>query len=249
MAKRVRREPPARTGPNRNWSTLFRGADARGEGMDDANSHGDTETPHKRPVEGVAAEAVELGYKVIEDQIRQGQKIADEIAGRMSGAASESMSGVPPALLDRMMAFYTDLGSLWFEMIESVAANPAFADLTGGLAPKKPNGSANGSAYGAAVPLEIRSSKPVDVKVNMDIGKIAPGGAPMVVELRTIDPQTPPIQDIRFDEQNDEWSPILRIRVADDQPAGTYSGVVIDSSTNEPIGTLCLRVADDRQHE
>ena len=217
--------------------------------MDDPNSHGDTETPHKRPVEGVAAEAVELGYKVIEEQIRQGQKIADEIAGRMSGANSTSANGVPPALLDRMMAFYTDLGALWFEMIESVAANPAFADLAGGLGMAKANGKPRGNGSGAGLPLEIQSARPVDVKIDVDLGKLGPGGAPTVVELRSLDPQAAPISDIRFDERNDDWSPILRIRVPADQPAGTYSGVVIDSSTNEPIGTLCLRVSENQPRE
>ena len=212
--------------------------------MDDMNSGGNTETPNKRPVEGVAAEAVELGYKVIEEQIRQGQKIADQITGRMSGSDSGSPGDVPPALLDRMMTFYSDLGALWFEMIESVANNPSFSDLAGGLGAGRPNGKSNGHGGGAALPLEIQSQRPVDVKVNVDLGKLAPGGAPTVIELRTLDPQIDAIRDIRFDERNDDWSPILRIRVADSQPAGTYSGVVIDSSTNEPIGTLCLRVAD-----
>ncbi len=249
MAKRVRREPPERTEPNRNWSTLFRGADARDDAMDDMNSHGEAETPNKRPVEGVAAEAVVLGYKVIEEQIRQGRKIADQIAGRMSGGDSNKSGDVPPALLDRMMTFYTDLGALWFEMIESVAANIASTDLTGALGVTRPNGRPPANGTGSSLPLEIRSSRPVDVKINVDLGKLAPGGAPTVLELRTLDPHTEAIRDIRFDERNDDWSPILRIRVADDQPAGTYSGVVIDSSTNEPIGTLCLRVSTDLKRE
>jgi len=244
MTKRVRREPPTRTGPNRNWSTLFRGADAWSDQMRDSDSDMDTGRKQKRPIEGVAAEAVEKGYKVIEEQIRQGQQFAREFAERTS--ASGIGDAVSSDLVERLMSFYTDLGALWFEMVESIARNPAVADLLPGRRKQHTNGHANGNGH-SNVPIEINSSRPVDIKMSLDMGALAPGGAPIIVDLRAMDTRKPAITDIRFDEGNDEWSPVLRIRVPESQPADIYSGVIIDSSTNQPIGTMCVRVSEKNE--
>jgi hypothetical protein len=36
----------------------------------------------------------------------------------------------------------------------------------------------------------------------------------------------------------------MRIEVADDQPAGAYFGTLVDGVSQQPIGTLAVRVLD-----
>ena len=50
--------------------------------------------------------------------------------------------------------------------------------------------------------------------------------------------------DAKFTRSSDPLRLVLVIDVPDDQKPGTYTGVVVDSSTNEAGGTISVTVAD-----
>lgn len=213
--------------------------------MDGDPSKSKDDSRDRRSFESVASDAVAKGYKVIEEQIRQGQQFARDFADRSLDAGV--LSGDTSDLIERIMTFYTDLGALWFEMIESLARNPALRDLMPNRRNNGADGPTNGAGNGtghASIPVEIVSPVRTDVKMILDLQSLSAGGAPGVHELRSLDSAKPPIRNVVFDPGTDSWSPVLRVTIEQGQPADTYTGVIIDTATNEPLGTLCIRIAD-----
>jgi hypothetical protein len=193
----------------------------------------------------IVARAVEMGYEVIEEHIRQGKRVAE---GLTTGRSEQprGAQGDRKELIERLLHFYTDLGSLCFELMESIIRNPGVGDL---LRPQ-PNGSEpqpfsarpnNGSAaHAAAIPTEVTSVLPVRVTLSLD--ERSPAQCSLgVYELRALDPSKPPLKGISF-ERGADGGQTLHVRVPDDQPPGMYSGAVIDANSNEPRGTLSVLV-------
>ena len=222
-----------------------------------------------------------LGYQVIEEQILQGQKLAQRLgrkaaravgagAGRgaaegaasaAGGAADDAAEGAAnPArgdtangagdvgeLLGRVAHLYKDLGALCVDAVEALARNlvlrAGVARLTPTAAPSaaaapEPGGAARGASGGFA--LDIRCSR--RTQVTLDLRWRGGVGAPRVHALHAADPALPPLTDVRFTMDAAQPEPVLQLVIADEHPAATYTGVVVDGSTNEPRGTLSVRL-------
>ena len=202
---------------------------------------------NNRP-DDVIARAVEIGYEVIEEHIREGKRVAE---GLTSGRSEQprGAQGDRKELIERLLHFYTDLGSLCFELMESIIRNPGVGDL---LRPQ-PNGSErntnaasshNGaSAQAAAIPTEVTSVLPVRVTLSLDERSTSLCSLG-VHELRALDESKPSLKNVSF-ESGSDGRQTLHVRVPDNQPPGIYSGVVIDTKTNEPRGTLSVLVRGD----
>src|SRR5689334_10143591 len=86
---RIKRPPLDRLQAIRNWSTLFTGAVAAG---DDAGADsGTAERSTSAPLNDVIARSVDLGYRVVDEYVRQGQKAAQRLNQRSYGA--QTMAG------------------------------------------------------------------------------------------------------------------------------------------------------------
>lgn len=204
------------------------------------------------PLDQVISRAVETGYKVIEEQIQQGQRVAEQLSqgnigpGMVNGNASE--------VLERVLSFYSDMGALWFEMLESIVRNPAAgqwfenfvkdsgAEKNGHAAANGRNGHAAGARHN--VQVEIISSEHVGARVILDLHPGASHSALVAQELRSSDAQLPPISDVVFTDASEAWPACLQIKVPVGQPAGTYSAMVLNEMSSEPAGTLCLQIPD-----
>ena len=243
--RRLQREDPARTRPIRNWGTLFRRSDSRGPEVDKDSKYEDS-TNRGRSWDDVVSNAVERGYKVIEEQIRQGQRVAQQLTDRSYGP--RAMGGDATELVERVLGFYTDLGALWFDLIDSMMRNPILSgDVMRSPPPSRemsaPGASGNGAAANghSGIPIEIASASPTRVTLNISA---PPNGCRLGVhELCALDKAKPPLTDIHFD--NGAECPTLRISIPQRQPPDTYSGTVIDTDTNEPLGTLCILIRGD----
>src|SRR5438128_6977170 len=77
--KRVRRPEPDRTGPIRNWSALF--------GAPPARAPEDEGAAEARPTSlgEAVSRSVELGYRVVDEYVRQGQRAAQRLNDRSLG--------------------------------------------------------------------------------------------------------------------------------------------------------------------
>ena len=267
---RRRRPEPARTKPLRNAATLLRD-NVPPSAAPDAQpaAAGDTS-------ESPVARGVRLGYQVIEEQILQGQKLAQRL-GRAAGKAAASVTGraagasaAPAAvsdagagevqeLLDRVVHLYKDMGALCVDAVDTLVHHPL---LRSGLARMTPAAAPEPASAAAAVPatapaavngaatdsgaggnrfaLDIRCSR--RTQVTLDLPQRAGSFVPRVHALHAGDAALAPLTGVRFGTDEDSSAAVLQLDIADTQPAATYSGVVVDAATNQPRGTLSVRL-------
>lgn len=212
--------------------------------MADKSSQNGSGAGATEPLDSVVSRAVELGYKVIEEQIRQGQQIAGQVA---SGNIDPTLiNGNVSEIGDRVLRFYSDMGALWFEMIESVLRNPSMGEMFSNFMPDtggRTNGAARQAANGRSnIPVEIVSSEPTGARVSVELGADCDFESMLAQPLRTRDADIRPIDDVRFVPPCDGWSPSIRVTIPAGQLPGTYSGLVLSAITDEPVGTLCVHI-------
>jgi hypothetical protein len=215
---------------------------------------------------------VRLGYQVIEEQILQGQKLAQRLGRKAARAVGAGPAAAPAAssevqagagevgeLVDRVVHLYKDLGALCVDAVEALARNPVLRagvarlnPSAGAPAPSAPAATttaAGAAALDPAAPaangsggfaLDIRCSR--RTLVTLDLRGRSGAGVPRVHALHAADPALPPLTDVRFIVDAARLEPVLNLVIADDQPASTYTGVVVDGHTNEPRGTLSVRL-------
>ena len=239
---RFKRPTPERTAPIRGWSTLFSAApgDGAGSARDAATGGGD------QPLNDVIARSVDLGYRVVDEYIRQGQKAAQRINERSYGP--DSMSSDAQDLAIRMLQYASDFAAVWVEFMQLASAGSAVRSTTGA-----PGAEANvtpTSHRAAPEPprrdettrwhIEVCSTQPTEVSLD-----VRPNSAhrPLIVHaLRAPDPQKPRLTEVAIEHGADDSPSRLRIRVPSDQPCGTYSGVIVDEQSNRPVGSVTVRV-------
>ena len=254
MTTRLKREDLDRLGPIRGWNTLFRPNEAPNGNESAPNESVPNESgPESKPAgnesptwDGIANRAIEGGYKVIEEQIRQGQRIAEQVRGYSDDMlkANNDIS----RMVERSLRLYTDVGYLWFELVESLLRNPALAGTElyrgGPNARSETNGAngENGAAVASDQSVEIEVSSLVPTTVTVDIkGVIGPSLA--VQPLHALDRSKPPLTMVRL--VHGEGRPQLRVHIPPGQPADSYSGVVVDTQTHQPRGIVSVNVRED----
>jgi len=244
---RLRREDPVRTAPIRNWKTLFRGPGSQDSEEFDESSEAQGPSNGERSWDDVVSHGVKLGYKIIEEQIQQGRRVAEQLGDRSYGTGE--LGNDASELVERILHFYTDLGSLCFELIEAFAHNrilngEAYRGRDAGSSePTNGMGGVYKSANGhSSVSIEIVSASPTQVTLNLNEPS---HGCPLAAHaLHAMDADAPPLRDIVFERDDNDDPPVLRIKIPPGQPSDTYSGAVIDKDTNRPVGTLCIRVRE-----
>lgn len=231
---RITRPPPARETPFRNSWT--------GTGP-----MGGNQPPADAAVDEVVAHAVRIGYQVIGENIRQGRRAADRFS-----AGDYGVRDVPNDLTQlstRLLQLTRDLSATAFDLFGAVLRDPTLRSaLQRNDAPRAPSGFADWPAPG--VPPEGRR-----VPLTCDFrGARHAVAAPAA--LRYADQPTtlsvaglwspnqslPPLRKISFSAAADGYGVVATIVIPDDQPAGTYSGVVCDGITHLPLGTLTVQV-------
>lgn len=241
--ERLHRPNPERTGPIRNWSTLYRRSDSWARREHPASADKKT-TPDG--ADGDSRYGVELGYRVIEEHIREGRAAAEEIKHRdyASKAGVEDIS----SLLQRALRYSTDIVPIWLELLNSVAASERLRSSLKSIRPivesalgKGATGNGAGQAA-SSVSIEIASSRPT--RVDVDLGPGTEKLPLMTYGLVARDPCKSPLRDVEFVRDNRRERRCVRVSIPADQAAGTYSGTIVDSETGEVRGSLTVRIGD-----
>ena len=176
------------------------------------------------------AQGARLGYAVIQEQIRQGQLIAQQwTQGKRPGNGFDVS-----ALLQRTMHLSTDLGALLFDVTSALTKNGAGDPRRAEGAPTTSPGVGAQSLANVRMSVEIEARG--HTKVMLDLSASAIEGHLHVPALYSLAGDSPPLTRIAFEGL------ALRVQIPDEQPAGTYSGVVVDQRTNEPRGTLSVQL-------
>lgn len=241
--ERLRRKDPERTEPLRRWSTLYRAPDSWNRRDSQTASEAGRPDETADSWRDVVAEGVAVGYRVIEEQIRQGQRVAEQFSEASYGPAA--MTGDLREASERMVRYSADLVALWLDFVNATMAN---GDVLRSLsAAWQPGAAAPPSTpeHGAATTgfaVEVSSNRPVRVHVDVKTG--AAGRALAAHALRALEEEKPALTDVAFEPGRDGSPLTVRLRVPDGQPPGLYTGVIADRQTGEPVGTLSARLSD-----
>jgi len=260
-SKRLTRPVLDRHRPIRTMSTLFgpprsgvqvgptpSEADRKIEG-----SNGALPSPGPTPSGQSLAEAVEAGYRVINDHIRQGQAIAQG----MSPGGNPAQAGVPAdvqQLAQRVMQYGWDFAGLWFEMWTRMGGTATgWPSPAGGPPVARPD--AEGRPMPATAPAsEAHAGAPMGISISVvSEGRAAatievrPGtsGQLLVQPLRADGDETPPIREVAVEPAGTDGVIAVKVVIPPAQPPGVYNGLVIDSATKRPRGTVSVQVFGD----
>ena len=250
--QRLHREDPERTSPIRNWSTLYRAADSWGKDDPETKPAAEEGTNRRDAPPDAVSHGVTLGYQVIEEHIRQGQRIARQINSRpynVKGTGNDVRE-----LLEQLMRDSTNILSLWLNLLSSFAGNSNLVRQFSRSSSKDPSSSEREAfhqttppgeeptARDTTVSVEIRAHGPTQVTVNLSpraeqLFLATPG-------LHAMSAEKPPLTDITFLPGLDGNPAQLRIQVPQGHPPDLYTGVLIDRATGLPQGTLSVRIVD-----
>lgn len=246
--RRIKRPKLERTEPIRNWTTLLGGGTAArteantASGDAPANAAGSAE--RGSPFGDVIARSVDLGYRVVDEYVRQGQKAAERLSGR--GAAPETIATDMQDAALRMTQYASDFVGLWFEVLglttPGAEGRAWSAPSAAGSAAPEPSRPASTAPAGDAtrVHIDVASVHPVEVALDL---RPAAAHCPLAAQpLRAVGPELPPLTEVSFTRVSADEPVRLRLRVPAEQPPGVYNGLVTDERTNRPVGTVSVRV-------
>jgi hypothetical protein len=256
-SERPRREEPERAAPNRSGSEhIKRNANSR---------HGDDRGRDRRVSETVQqaiSDMVQVSSNVIEDQIRAGQQAAERL--RDGIANSKQLNTDINMLVDSLVAATKDVGATWLDLLSIVTRSigkPSGPGHGGGGGPTPPpprprTVTETGTSGSATTISSITPADPaitgippqIVVKgvrvrnVKLDLRPPTAHFVPVLPVLHSGDRRAT-LTGLKFEPSADRTRLVLTVSVANDQPGGTYSGVIVDSSTNEAGGTVSVTVA------
>jgi hypothetical protein len=140
-----------------------------------------------------------------------------------------------------MLRFQSEMLPLWIETLATlVKVDPS---RNGSATTRERGAGSNGSPKSEtmAVSIEVVSLRPVQVSVelrpNVEVRSLVALG------LNAVDPGKPVLTDISLMPDEIPGRLKLRLRIPENQPPGTYSGVIVDRDSGETRGTLSIRIA------
>jgi hypothetical protein len=213
---RFRRNEPLRDRPIRGAADHLRGGDRP------------SRPPEAQTLDSVVTEAVGLGYDVIDTYIRQGRFAAEQArAGIDASGVTADVAG----LAQRAVTLSIDLAKSWLDLVTAISVQCKASHVTP-LTPVEPTT--------APLDYEIICSRPTQVEFQFHPG--AERIVPAIPSLQARDSTIPPLMGAFFTLSRDGKRPALNIPVPEGQPAGTYSGLIVDATTNRPGGTVVVRI-------
>ena len=224
--ERIRRPTPERTTPIRGGTFSLFGAPATPQ-PDEAR------TERAGPADAIAR-AVDIGYRVVDDYIRQGQNAARRIGQRSYGP--EALANDLQEVAASFMQYGAELVDVWMQLLGQAATGQARRPAADRAPSSPPASGANASSASHRVIVAIESPHPTEVSVEVDGG---PSGRAFVVQDLQ-NPKGGPALVGTVLEAGER--PRLHVRVPAGQPPGTYCGLVLDAETMLPAGHVVVRV-------
>ena len=244
---------------------LSRGSPNRRSRATDDSSTIEQPDPVAATVKQTIAGVVELGYDVIDKQIRDGRDAAERL--RAGLATSTQLNSNINNLVEGLVATTRDVGATWLDLISIVlrsvgpqtacsAPHHDFSEAGQTRTATATRTSSSGSARtisritpadtaSPSVPPEIEV-RGVGVKeVTLDLRPPLTDFTPFVGPLRVFGGgRGPELTDVRFALGPDRTRAVLIVDVPRNQLAGSYTGVVLDSSSHQAGGWVNVVVGD-----
>jgi hypothetical protein len=261
-SERLHRTDAERTAPLRDASTYLRDPPS-----DDADPHA-PDSPESAVAHGVRQGYKVIEEQILQGKLLA-QRLGKASGGLGGlgglggfGGAGATASAEVNGLVERVLGLYKDVGKLCVEAVETAARNPSlrssFAGFPGfggfsgssgasGTASASPDAAHPASRGAAAEPtavtrftVEVASRR--RAQVTLDLNRTPAGFVPRVHALHAADPSIPALTAVSFEVDAVLGGPMLRVEVPDTQPPALYTGVVVDSASNEPRGSVTVRL-------
>ncbi len=205
-----------------------------------------------RSLNAAVSRSVDLGYRVIDEYIRQGQRAAQRLNDRSYGA--QAMTSDVQELALRVGQYTSEFAAIWFELIQAAVIGAA-EDKNGATRGTQAVRTSDATAPSAPAPerlpaaaeparVRIAITSPRPAEVSLDLRPELAARPVLVNALRALDPDKPRVSDVVFEPACNGDPPTLRLRVPADQPAGVYNAVMVDAETSRPVGTISLRITE-----
>lgn len=234
---RVQRPTLPRTEPIRSWSTLF-GDDSAVARAQAAYSSG------ARTASESVQRGVELGYRVMDEYLRQGAAAADSFTGR--GRQQSQAPNDFSFMAERMMRSAQDFSSLWFDMMGTLMSNMPSQGVENGRSAPPPRSAPQGNGQRPSpqqnpgrfrILVRVDSARPTEVTLAMD----AEPGAILLEPLRAAAGELELEARLSL-PAGDGLVAQLAVQVPADFPADRYTGAVLDEQTGRPVGRITVAV-------
>jgi len=135
------------------------------------------------------------------------------------------------------MARYTsDFLGVWSQFVDVALTSGA-----GGAVPR-PNGAAPAAAGAARTTIAVRVDAARPVTVTVDVEAAFLSRTLTVQEVRSGDPTKPPLGSVRLEPATPTAPARLHVAIPAAQPAGAYTGVVVDEATGRFAGTVGITI-------
>lgn len=197
-------------------------------------------------VRKIVADAVQLGYDVIEDNLALGRAAADRLSAGAYGFdhAKDDVG----ELSKRLVQLARDLGMVWFDLLEAVVQDTTLREALKpkpkGPKPPSKNPRPGDPASGRPLP-SVGCHVQGNDRASADPFLLSRPEGPTRLTVAGLHSPTrglPPITKVTFVAGKDPTPIVAMIAVPPDQPAGVYNGTVCDYDTHAPLGTLTVRV-------
>ena len=236
--KRLHRADPARIAPVRNFSKLY----SRPDSVNGTNPSkpAQAEAPRKVRSAGPLAEGVELAYSDIDKYIAERRQTAEALSNQpyTTRPPNDNLQDI----VERMLRFQSEILPLWIDTLATlVKVDPS---RNGSAAAPEGWPGSNGSPKSETIPvsIEVISLRPVQVSVELRPNSEAQ--SLVALGLNAVDPGKPVLTDITLGPDEIPGRIKLRLPIPENQPPGTYSGVIVNRDSGETRGTLSIRIAD-----
>ncbi len=242
--QRARRKNPGRKQP-------YRGA------SEHINRNRDGPALVSQTVQQAITNMVQMSSTVIEEQIRAGQAAAARM--RDGIANSRQLNTDLNLVIENLVATTKDVGATWLDLLSIVtrsisSQSAGAAGRSAGGVPQPRTITQAGTSGGAATisnitpadaatpaaPPEIVVTGKGAKKVVLDLRPHAPRFVPIVRELLASG-QAHRLSGVKF-RLNPQKKLVLMVNIPRGQAAGTYTGVIVDHSTNHPGGTVSVTI-------
>jgi hypothetical protein len=251
-------QPEAR-GPSRAWSGAWSGAggtEARSKAPRNGHARPSSTRDAEKGANGVS-DGVALGYRVIQEYLRQGERVARSF---WSPGENDGDRYDPSRLLDRALRSAQDLAGAFSEMVRVLAKNapsPMNGAAAGGFdfdPPRKAKPRGQDDAVDPAggrsrsddrgsspvIAISVRSRRPVKVALQLD--EAAARGVLQVPPLARSGSGTARLRGVSIVAGPVGKGVAVNLEVRPDVAKGRYQGPVLDARTSRPVGFVSVDV-------
>lgn len=228
---RITRPPLDRTRPIRNWAALLGGSSPGTAPTDPTSSRSDG----VGTLGDAVSRSVELGYRVVDEYMRQGQRAALRL--QQGRAGTEHLGQDVQDITLRMAQYASELIGTWVELLERAGSARRGTER----APQEPEQAAPQAPQpGAPLRVAVICGQASEVTIELRGG--AAGRRLLAHALRAAEPWKPRLEDVDIHDGVAGGATVVSVRVPPAQPPGVYEGLIVDEETSRPVGVVRVMI-------